>query len=323
MKKYAFYIAIVAILLTITLVLVFNDKPGTITGSEKNFAVSDTSGITKIRYVYNGDVLELSRNKSLWVVNNKYAAKMPLVNITLKFLQQFDVISSVPKESIPMVIEKLNEKSLQVTIEESGEIVVQYRFCEIDTAPAKAYIIMEGSSKPYIAKLTGFDLPILTLFSTNERMWRDRKIFTTPIEDMIMVGLAYPKQPGNSFAISKVNDSFQIKQGDEVFKNNSKEIVENYLKGVSALNADRIGTERENIQYNDVKDVLPYAHLIIKNKDNRQETLKVYQVPDKSTPAKVNPDILIGLVGSDTIPVLIKYIDFDPLLKLRGDFVGK
>ena len=323
MKKYAFYIAIIAILLTITLVLIFNDRPGTITGREKNFAINDTTNVTKIKYVYNGEVLELSRKKSLWVVNNKYPAKMQLVNVTLKFLQQFNIISTVPKESVPMAIEALNERSLQVTIEDTGEPIVQYRFCEIDTAPSKAYIIMEGSSKPYIANITGFDLPLFTLFSTSERMWRDRKIFTTEIEDMMMVGLAYPRNPDNSFAISRINDSLQVKQGDEIYRNVSKEAVENYFIGVAKLNADHVGIERLNIQYNDIKNVLPYAELVIKNTDNNLETLKIYQIPVKNSPSKTDPDALLGLVGRDTIPVLIKYIDFDPLLKLKADFVKK
>ncbi|NJO68841.1 MAG: hypothetical protein HC830_05740 [Bacteroidetes bacterium] len=75
MKKYAFYIVIIAILLTIVLVLIFNDKPGTITGSEKNFAINDTSDISRIRYVHNGVVLDLTKENNVWVVNKKYPAK--------------------------------------------------------------------------------------------------------------------------------------------------------------------------------------------------------------------------------------------------------
>lgn len=323
MKKYAFYIVIIAILLTIALVLVFNDKPGTITGSEKNFAINDTSDITKIRYVYSGEVLELSRNKSMWVVNNKYPAKTQIVNVTLKFLQQFNIISAVPKESIPQAIEALNERSLQVTIEDAKEPIVQYRFCEIDTAPSKAFIIMEGSSKPYIANITGFDLPLMTLFSTSERMWRDRKIFTTSIDEMMMVGLAYPQNPDNSFAIIKNNDSFEIKQGDELFKKVSKEAIGIYLMGVSKLSADQLGVDKLNIRFSDLSKILPLAELVIKNKNNKLETLKFYKIPDKNSPSNTNPDALIGLVGSDTIPALFKYIDVDPLLKLKDDFVEK
>lgn len=323
MKKYVFYIAIIAILLTITLVLVFNDKPGTITGSEKNFAINDTASVTKIKYIFNGEVLELSRRNSLWVVNNKYPAKIQLVNVTLKFLQQINVISTVPKESVPHAIEALNERSLQVTIEGSGKPMVQYRFCEIDTAPSKAFFIMEGSSKPFIANITGFDLPLFTLFSTSERMWRDRKIFTTAREDMMMVGLAYPKNPDNSFAISEVENNFQLKQGEEVLSKLKKDAVENFFMGVSRLAADHIGVERMNVKYADIKDDLPYAELVVKGKDNRLETLKIYQIPDPNSPSKVDPDKLVGLVGRDTVPVVIKYIDFDPLLKLKGDFVEK
>lgn len=323
MKKYAFYIVIIAILVTIAVVLVFNDKPGTITGSEKNFAISDTAQVTKIRYVYKGDVLELTRNKSQWVVNNKYPAKIQLVNVTLKFLQQFNIISAVPKESVPLVIEALNERSLQVTVEDSGKPVVQYRFCEVDTAPAKAYIIMEGSSRPYIANITGFDLPLLTLFSTSERMWRDRKIFITPVSEMMMVGIAYPKQPDNSFAFLKMNDSLQIKSGDKIIKRVSQEAAHNFFMGIADLKADHMGTERLSVEYNKVRNELPFAELIIKNRENRLETLKIYQISDGNTPAKNDPDALLGIIGNDTVPVLINYIDVDPLLKLKEDFVEK
>jgi hypothetical protein len=323
MKKYAFYIVIIAILLTITLVLVFNDRPGTITGSEKNFAIDDTSIVTKIKYVYKGEVLELNRSKSIWVVNHKYPAKPQLISITLKFLQQFNVISAVPKESIPMAIEALNERSLQVTIESDKKTLTQYRFCEIDTAPSKAYIIMEGSSKPYIANITGFEIPLFTLFSTSEKMWRDRKVFATAVEDMMMVGLAYPQEPDKSFAISRINDSLQIKQGDEISKNVSKEASQHFFTNVYNLNADNIGVERLNVKYNDIKNKIPFAELVVKNTENRLETLKVYQIPDKNDPSKNDPDNLLGVVGNDTSLVLVKYVEFDPLLKLKGDFVKK
>lgn len=323
MKKYAFYIVIIAILATIALVLIFNDQPGTITGSEKNFAINDTAGITKIKYVYSGDVLELTRKKDLWVVNNKYPAKQQLVNVTLKFLQQINVISVVPKESLQKAIQALNERSLQVTLEESGKPLVQYRLCEVDTAPAKAFIIMEGSSRPYIANITGFDLPVLTLFSTSERMWRDRRIFATQPDEFMMVGLAYPQDLDKSFAISKIDDVLQIKQGEEIYKNLSKEAVENFFMNIVSLKADHFGAERLNAQYNKVKDQLPYAELIVKSMDNKTETLKIYRIPDEKTPSKFDPDALIGIVGTDTVPVMINYVDFDPLLKFKEDFVEK
>lgn len=323
MKKYAFYIVIVAILLTIVLVLVFNDRPGTITGSEKNFAINDTSIITKIRYVHEGEVMELNKNNSVWVLNRKYAAKPQFVSLTLKFLQQINLISAVPKESVQKAIEALNEKSMQVTIEASGKPLVQYRFSEIDTAPSKAYIIMEGSTRPYIMNINGFDLPLFTLFSTSESMWRDRKVFVTPASDMMMVGLAYPQTPDKSFAIYKIKDSLQLKQGDQILKNVSREAVQNYFFSVTKLNADRIGLERNEFNFSAFKNNIPYAELVVKNTSNRLETLKIYQITDKKKPNGIDPDKLIGLVGSDTIPVLFKYIDFDPLLKVKEDFVGK
>lgn len=323
MKKYAFYIVIVAILLTIVLVLVFNDKPGTITGSEKNFAINDTASITKIRYVHQGQVMELMRNSSGWILNRKYAAKPQFVSLTLKFLQQFNVISAVPKESLQKAIEDLNEKSMQVTVEASDKLLVQYRFSEIDTAPSKAYIIMEGNTKPYIANITGFDLPLFTLFSTSESMWRDRKVFVTPATDMIMVGLAYPQSPEKSFAIYKINDSLQLKHGDEILKNVSREAVQDYFFNVTRLNADKIGMDPNEFNYATYKNNIPFAELIVKNTGNHMETLKIYQISDKKKPKGVDPDRLIGLVGSDTVPVVFKYIDFDPLLKVKEDFVGK
>jgi hypothetical protein len=240
----------------------------------------------------------------------------------LKFLQQFNLISAVPKESVPKAMEALNERSLQVTIENSGEPVVQYRFCEIDTAPSKAYIIMEGSSKPYIANITGFDLPLYTLFSTSESMWRDRKIFTTGVGQMTMVGLAYPQNPDNSFSISRSNDAFRIKQGDKV-SDVPKGTAENYFMEVAGLTADHIGSQRLNISYNDLKSAVPYAEIVVKDTENNLETLKIYRIPEKTSPSKFNPDELVALTGNDTLPVLIKYIDFDPLLKLKGDFVEK
>jgi hypothetical protein len=324
MKKYAFYIAIVAILLTIALVLIFNDKPGSITGSEKNFAISDTASVTKIKYVFNGDVLELTRQKNMWVVNGKYPAKVQLVNVTLKFLQQFNVISAVPKESVRTAVDALNEKSLQVTIEGDGEPMVQYSFCEIDSAPSKAYIMMQGSTKPYIANITGFDLPLFTIFSLSERMWRDSKIFTTPVDNIMMVGLAYPQKRENTFSISVINDTVQLNQGEDATRKNiSKEAVDNYFTNVTSLKYDALGADRLGVFYKDIKNNIPYVELVVKSKSNKLETLKLYQVSDNNSPSKVNPDLLVGLVGNDTVPVQIKYTDVDPLLKVKGDFVGK
>lgn len=324
MKKYSFYILIIAILATIVLVLVFNDKPGTITGSEKNFAITDTSNITKIRYIKNGEVMELTKPSSIWIVNKKYPAKKQLVNATLQFLQQFNVISAVPKEMTAKAIETLNEKSLQVTVEAENKILVQYRFCEIDTAPTKAWIIMEGSSKPYIANLIGYEIPLFTIFPTSEMMWRDTKVFRTPVSDMLMAGLAYPKHPEKNFSISKKDSSFQLKQGDSIEKSIDKESISQFLMSINNLKIDRFATYSDDIKYSSIKNEIPYAEIIVKNIDNSLETIKVYQIISnvKNAP-KTNPDNLLGIIGSDTIPVLLKYIDIDPLLKVKEDFLGK
>lgn len=326
MKKYLFYVVIVAILVAIVLVLYFNDKPGTITGSEKNFSISDTSAVTRIKYIESGKVLDITKVGTDWVINRKYPAKKRLVEATLQFLQQFQVNATVPKEQMKRVIEVLNEKSLQVTVEgKNGVILTQYRFCPTDTALNKAWIIMEGGSKPFIASIAGYEsIPIMSLFSLDEGMWRDRRIFRTNLADLTMVGLAYPQEPDKSFSLNKVEDAFQLKANDQVVKEASKEAIRNFLLSATGLTFEAYAPDSAQFSYTALKSELPYAELVVKHPDNSTETLKVYQIPQVGKKQKgYDPDRLVGITSADTIPLIIKYINFDPLLKTKVDFVEK
>ena len=85
---------------------------------EKNFAISDSSIVSKIIMTdKSGNSVVLKNDNNNWKVNNKFDAWNDQVDYTLKVMEDIRIKSSVAEEKIDYVIKNIAKITLLFTIE--------------------------------------------------------------------------------------------------------------------------------------------------------------------------------------------------------------
>jgi hypothetical protein len=322
MKRYRNYIILLAILLVVAVVLYMKDRPGTLKANSKIFAVSDTSEITKIR-INNGITdLTLERTGYHWQINHSFYAKPRAIKGLLHLLANLEINSPVPKSARNEVLNNFIHKSVFVKIESADHVLKSYRITEEDSMKLGSIMMLKDDEEPYVVHLRGFNGRISMFFPVDAKIWRDKTIFSYKPGDILSVAVEYPDNPRASFIYSFFgNDNIQVKSKslNQSIKI-SRETAKNYLAGFASVSYLETLDNQSKLLFDSLKNQHPYCEIQVKNTTNQVNTLLAYRIPMSQQKGKFNVDKMYAVIQSDTVPVVIKYIDFDPIMKDYSDF---
>jgi len=323
MGKYKYYIFLTAALLAIAIILFLKDKPGTLKMDSKAFAIADTSEVTKISIHNGGHDLVLGRSGLNWQINNSFNAKPRAVKGLLHLLANLEISSPVPKSAKKDVLASFGHKSIAVTIESSDKVLKAFRVAENDSLKLGSFMMLKDDDEPYIVRIPGYEGRISMLFPAQAQIWRDKTIFSYRPGDILSIDVTYQDNPTASFeyaffgpnqiqiASKKLNKSVKI----------SREIAKNYLTGFASVSYLEQMDNQAKTLIDSLKHQQPYCEIRVKNTENQMNVVKTYRIPVPRQQGKFNPDKMYAVIQNDTVPVLIKYIDFDPIMKEYNDFV--
>jgi hypothetical protein len=71
-------------------------------------------------------------------------------------------------------------------------------------------MLMEGSERPYVVQIPGFEGYLTTRYSTDLNAWRDRAVFNIPAEDIEQISVRYVQEPLNSFTITQKDGKVSV-----------------------------------------------------------------------------------------------------------------
>src|SRR3972149_10537431 len=172
MKKNRLTIIITIALAIIAAYLLYTSKKGTIRQELKDFAVEDTSAITKIFMVdmRNNQVTLQKEKPGNWAVNGKYRARNDLIDVLLKTMKNLQVKSPVARAAHDNMVKQLATGAVKVEIYQNN-----------NTNPGKVYyvggatqdkygtyMLLENSSEPFIMSLPYFSGYLTTRYNTDE-----------------------------------------------------------------------------------------------------------------------------------------------------------
>lgn len=322
MKKYRNYIILLAVLLVVAVILYLKDKPGTLKADSKIFAVSDTSEITKIRINNGITELTLERSGYNWQINHSFNAKPRAIKGLLHLLTNLEINSPVPKTARNEVFNRFNHQSVSVTIESGSRELKSYRIAEEDSMRLGSVMILKDDAEPYVVHLRGFEGRISMLLPVDAKIWRDKTIFSYKPGDILSVKVEYPDNPRASFMYTFFGpDNIQVKsQSAKQSIKISRETAKNYLTGFASVSYLEQLDKQSKLLIDSLKRQHPYCEIQIKNSINQVNTVLTYRIPIPQQKGKFNVDRMYAVIQNDTVPVLIKYIDFDPIMKDYNDF---
>jgi hypothetical protein len=325
MNKYKYYIIITAALFVIALFLYFRDKPGTLKADRKSFAIADTAAVTSIRIDDGTHKLVLKRLGNNWQVNQNFIANARAVKGTLLMLMNLEITSPLPKSMKSEILKNANSKIMHVSVELYDNEVKTYKIIENDSLKEGSVMQMEHDDELYVVGIPGFHGRISLLFSTNASMWRDKTIFKYRPDDILSIEVEYKSNPKASFQYQFLGPDNLIIKSKVLNQSVSidKEIAKKYLMNFTSVSYVHQALNRSKIVFDSLSIQQPFCVIRVNDVANQINTVKTYQIPMPGKSKEYNPDLMYAVIQNDTVPVYIKYLDFDPIMKEYNDFVSR
>jgi len=325
MKKYLNYILIASVLVIIALVLFLKDKPGTLKVDTDAFAVKDTASITSIKINDGKNMVVLEKVGSNWQVNRQFSAKPKSIRALLGLLTSLEINSPVAKGMKASVIRSFKSKAVTVLIESEDKILKAYQITEDDSLKIGSFMLLKDDKEPYLVRVPGFDGRISKLFPCDVQFWRDKAIFKYKPADILSIEVVYPARPKASF-VYLFNDfnNLEIKSlnGNKIVKIN-KEMARAYLLNFSSVSYETQVKWHAKEIFDSLKHEKPYCQITVKNALNQPNLLKTYRINVQSKKGEFDLNRMYAVHQNDTVPLLVKYVDFDLIMKEFSDFSSR
>lgn len=215
-------------------ILMQNDN-STLKESESEFAIRDTSAVTKIFIAdkqTNSVILERTANG--WLLNGKYSTNPRVVDFLLETMKRLKIKSPVPKAARDNIVKRMSSIGIKVEIYQEAyriNIFDMYRMFPYeklskvyyvgDVTPNNlgTYMLMEDAPDPYITHIPGFRGFLTPRFSPIPDDWKSHKVFNHNLADIASVSMEFLEIPEESFRvdISNSDGSYKlIKLSDNV-----------------------------------------------------------------------------------------------------------
>jgi hypothetical protein len=332
LKKIRITILATILLTGISIWIIKKNKPGTIRKELFDFAVADTSSITKI-YLVNtsGKQLTLVKEKiGQWQINGKYNARNDAIKNLLSCIKDLQVRTPVAKSALENISKQMATSSTKIEIYQGDKLAKSY-YIGSDTQDGLGTFMLlidsetgENSTLPFVMFIPGFNGFLSIRYFMDEDLWRNRSIFAFYPDQISLLSVKYTNLPDSSFSISLSNSN-------SISLSNSKG---NKVANFDTLKAKQYLNYYSNIQYEALENNLRpgfkdsvlakgAVHIItLTDRDGKIHTVKTFSKPaeknsvDQLTGQPLTEDLerMFALINEDKDLVLIQYYVFGKLL---------
>jgi hypothetical protein len=328
MKKNKVVIIILVVLTFIAAYFVISNNSGTLKKEQKDFAVQDTSSITKIFLANNeGNKILLERNNYDWTVNGKYPARQDAINTLLKTVKDLEVKSPVAKTALKTIIGQIAVRSTKVEIYTKNKNKPEKVYYVGGPTPDNfgTFMVMENSSAPFIMHLPGLHGYLTTRYFTDEWGWRSTALYRYKPSEIDAVEIVYHTKPEYSFKIENIL-SGELKltnpSNGESYTNVNQIAVKNYLNGFSNINFEFYADDVRHDYRDSLATHCKFFDITITDKEGKKNVLNAYQIPvtegntenpfDGST-IEYDVDRMYAHINNKDGYVVIQYFVFDDI----------
>lgn len=346
MKKNKYVLILIIILALITLILFLTQSKTTFKKSLSDFALDDTSSVTKIFMAdKNNNMVKLTRvAPGHWMVNDKYPAHNQGINLLLKTMLELEVKLPVAAAAHDNIIRELAVSSVKVEIYQ-----IRFRLNILDklkwfphekltkvyyvggAIPSNlgSYMLMEHSAEPFVVFLPGFRGFVSPRYTPLEKNWRDFSVFRKSIQEIASVRMEFPSDPGNSYEIKKEGRNFAlISLSDQRPVQDFDTLkVLNFLSGFHNLNFEALLNDMDPIRKDSILHSPPFLIITLTDTGGKDILVKTFhkanlggQTDYEGKPLPYDPDRLYALVNDGQDFTLIQYFVFDKVLRPKFFF---
>lgn len=281
-NKNLVYLIIFALLLGLAINGILRNRKSTLPEKDKNFAVKDTSSITRIFLAdMKGQSVTLERSGDQWLVNGKFQADKSRISLLLESIAKIQVRNIVPESAINTVIRDLASKSVKIEIYHKKKKIKAY-FVGDETADALGtYMVLDKKHKiPFVMYIPGFEGYLTPRYFADEADWKSKIVFNYDPLNIKSVTIDYTDSSENSFKLL-VNDenSFHISTSSsaeipEKLINTSK--IKHYLLEFSNIQFVDVVRDFSKTKSDSILNSMPVAIISVTDKEGKTKSMKLY-----------------------------------------------
>ena len=350
MRKYRLIIIITIVLAIIVLILFLTNSKNTFRGAVKDFAVQDTSIVTKIFMSdKSNNNLTLKKEASgAWTVNDKYKARKDAIKTILTTMMRVSVLEPVSKAEHNSVIKRLASSSVKVEIYQ-----YVYRidlFNRIKLFPHEkltktyyvggntqnnigTYMLMEKSTVPFITYMPGFRGFISVRYTPREDDWRDHTIFNQRISDIKSVKLEFLESPEMSYILKNTGETIfslkSLKDNTEIRDFDTLKVLD-FITSFSNIRFEALLNNLDIPGKDSIMTSQPYHIVTLTNRAGEEFVVKTFhkypsteEFDFEGNPVLYDRDRLYALVNNEKDFVLIQFFVFDKILRPLSYFIKR
>jgi hypothetical protein len=348
MRKNRKFIIAVIVLGVMAMALILTNSKSTFKRELSDFAVDDTSIVTKIFLSdKNNNNLTMTRlEPGKWLVNDKYPGSKANIELLLGTMLGLQVKETVPKAAMENVIKDLAAVSVKVEIYQwkyrvnlfdivrlfpREKLTKVYYVGGPIQSNRGSFMIMEHSSVPFVVYLPGLRGFVTPIYSPIEKYWRDFSVFKKSIQQIETVRLEFPGDPSNSFEIK--NDENMNLRLISLADNQPIPVFDtlkamNFLASFRNINFEAILNDMDPHRKDSIVATAPYCIISLTDTGHVTQSIRTFRkgaVPgtmdDFGKPAPYDLDRLYALVNDGKDFTFIQYFVFDKILRPKSFFL--
>ena len=204
---------VLAVLAAVAWWLQRGDTGSTLDRPLTDFAVPDTSRVTRIFIAeMSGRAVDLERqDDGHWTVNGQFGARRSLLDLILKTFLRVEVRAPVAKSAEGNVLKQMASNAKKVEIYEDGARTPSRIWYVGSATPDQVgtYMLLEKpgegrSSQPFIMGMSGFTGHLSSRFQSDLDEWRSSVVFAYPdVGRVARVEVRHPYDPSASFSVEQ------------------------------------------------------------------------------------------------------------------------
>lgn len=319
---------------------IVNKKKGTIGEELRDFAINDTSSITKIFLAdKSGKQVTLKKIKpGTWRVNDKYYVRNDAINLLLSTMKNIKVKEPVGKKARNNTIKQFSVVATKVEAYVDEKLVKEYYVGTETQDQMGTYMLMvdeksgRNSEYPFITFIPGFEGYLTPRYFTNEEEWRDKVIFRYRPDEIRSIKMEYPVKPSESFVINlkSVNEYELLTLSDNKSITFNPMAVKQYLSYFKNVEYEWVEDKMSRSKRDSVLNNTPLNIITVTDVKGTVNQIKCYGMPPKPGQHEIggktiqyDPDRFYGIINGEKEIVVCQYFVFGKLMQGPGYFSGK
>ncbi len=301
---------ILVLLLLVATYFIFSKSKSTLRPTDVDFALQDTTGITRIQISKGQDSICLEKMQGHWQFKAHTIASQARMHELLEVLERLSLQAPVAKSQNDLLVQKMKQEGTHVEIFKQQECVKSF-WLLADDKKNLSYGKLAATQQCYILHAIGYQGTLTSFFSTEAKAWRSSILFSYTAEEIQGVEIIYDGKPENSFSLHK-NEGKCVLNGTRATNDKASVYFHQFVKLPFLASPDLSPEEQKAIQK------LAFATLRIQTREG-QSSWKLYRKPAQNQTDPFDFDIF-AIQNDKGEWFYAQYFNFDPILKEHSDF---